>query len=87
MCNRLKVDTVYNLLLNLLVLVQRKENTEQTRHQLSLYNLVALDNKSCVVDLPYSYTMFRLTSVKSYLVLEGNTKEIKLDSKAKKDAL
>ena len=87
MCNRLKVDTIYNLLLNLLVLVQREENTGQTRHQLGLYNLVALDNKSCVVDLPYGYTTFRSTSVKPYLVPEGNTEEIELDSRAKEAAL
>ena len=82
-----KVDAVHDLLLNSPVLVQREENTGQTGHQSGPYNLVALDNKSCVVDLPYSYTTFRSTSVKPYLVLEGNTEEIELDSRAKEAAL
>jgi hypothetical protein len=68
MRNRSKTTTIYNLLLNLPVLVWREGPIGQPGYWSSLYNLLSTKNKTCTIQLSYRPTNFRSTVVKLYLV-------------------
>ena len=72
-CNRLNITLVYNLLLNSKVFIQHKSG-KQTRP----YCLLAVENKTCYIQLSSGLTSFRSIFIKPYFQPK-NTYNIKLD--------
>ena len=68
MRNGPKITVIYDLLLNLPVLVWREGPTGQPGYWSGLYNLLSIENKNCTIQLPYRPTNFRSTVIKPYLV-------------------
>ena len=67
MRNRPKTNTVYDLLPNSPVLVQREGNTGQARYQDGLYNLLIVKGEIYTVKLLNRFISFQSTVVKPYL--------------------
>ena len=63
-----KTTTIYNLPLNLPVLVWREGPTGQPSYWSGLYNLLNIKNETCTIQLPHRPTNFRSTVMKPYLV-------------------
>jgi len=61
---------IHSLNLNSQVLVWREGNTGQSGNWNGPYRLVSVDNKTCIVELPYGNTSFRSTAVKPFLTPE-----------------
>ena len=78
MHNRPKITIIYNLLLNLPVLVWREGPTGQPSYWSGPYNLLSTKNKTCTIQLPHRPTNFRSTVVKPYLVDPEITKDTQL---------
>ena len=87
MRNRPKTTVIYNLPLNLPVLVWREGPTGQFGYWSSLYNLLSIKNETCTIQLPYRPTNFCSMVVKPYLIdpeiiedtqLEDNKSELLL---------
>ena len=76
MRNRPKTTTIYNLLLNSPVLVQREGPIGQPSYWSSLYNLLSIKNKTYTIQLPHRPTNFRNTVIKLYLVDPEITEDI-----------
>jgi len=68
MRNGPKITAIYNLLLNLPVLVWREGPIGQPGYWSGLYNLLSTKNKTYTIQLPYRPTNFRSIVVKLYLV-------------------
>jgi len=87
MRNGPKTTAIYNLPLNLPVLVWREGPIGQPGYWSGLYNLLSIKNETCTIQLPYRPTNFRSIVVKPYLVdpeiiedtqLEDNESELPL---------
>src|SRR6266567_1453686 len=63
-----KITVIYDLLLNLPVLVWREGPTGQPGYWSGPYNLLSIENENCIIQLPHGPTNFRSTVVKPYLV-------------------
>ena len=61
------VSIIYNLLLNFNVFVWREGNVEHSGKITESYKLIAIENKTCILQLPSGLTNFRITIIKSYL--------------------
>lgn len=68
------VFVVYNLPLDLNVLVWQENNAVYSRKLTRFYKLLAVENKTCKIQLPNSSTNFRITTVKLYLHKHPYTK-------------
>ena len=84
MRNGPKTTVIYNLPLNLSVLVWREEPIGQFSYWFGLYNLLSIKNKTCTIQLLYRPTNFCSTIVKLYLVDPKIIEDIQLgDNKNK----
>jgi len=68
MRNGPKITAIYNLLLNLPILVWREGPIGQPGYWSGPYNLLSIKNKTYTIQLPYKPTNFRSMVVKLYLV-------------------
>ena len=68
MRNRPKITVIYNLLLNLPVLVWREGPIGQFSYWSGPYNLLSIENETCTIQLPYRPTNFRSIVIKLYLI-------------------
>ena len=68
MHNGPKTTVIYDLPLNLPVLVQREGPIGQPGYWSGPYNLLSIENKNCIIQLPYGPTNFRSMVMKLYLV-------------------
>jgi len=68
MCNRPKTTAIHDLPFNSPILVWREGPTGQPGYWSGLYNLFSIENKTCIIQLPYRPTNFRSTVIKPYLV-------------------
>ena len=66
-----KVDAVYNLLLNSLVLIWREGNAGKISSWTGLYNLLSINGETYVVNQPSGYTSFRSIAVKLFYTEES----------------
>jgi hypothetical protein len=64
MRNGLNIKVILNLPLQSDVRVWRKKNG-----WIGLFKFFAIDGETCIIDMPYKPTNFRLTVVKSYYIL------------------
>ena len=76
MCNGPKITAIYNLLLNLPVLVWREGPIGQPGYWSGPFNLLSIKNKNYIIQLPYRLTNFCSMVVKLYLVDPKITEDI-----------
>ncbi len=76
MRNRPKTTAIYNLPLNSPILVWREGPTGQPGYWSGLYNLLSIENKTYIIQLPHGPTNFCSTVVKPYLVDPEITEDI-----------
>jgi len=67
MCNGPSITTIYNLLLNSLILVWRENNIRQLRYWTGPYNLLNVKEEMCTVNLLSGPIKFYSIVVKPYL--------------------
>ena len=66
--NRSSIASMHNLPINSFALVYREQNAGQSGEWKRLYNLVSIQDKSVIIELPHGLTKFRATLIKPYFI-------------------
>lgn len=67
------VSIMYDLFLNSDILIQQESNARHSGKQTGPFKLLAVENKTCKIQLPSGPANFRIITVKSYLQKHLNT--------------
>ena len=59
---------MHDLLINSPVLIYYKRNAGQSEEWKGSYNLVSIQGKSVIIEMPYGPTKFKATSIKPYFI-------------------
>lgn len=82
------MSSIYNLLFNLQILVQKEKNKNSgcKNYQNRPHRFVSIDSEFCILILLNNNTTFRSTSIKPYLILIELIKGIDLPELTTKDS-